>query len=58
MNYFYFIAFLTLSILILIKPLTKNIANKFIQLKNVKPIGYLTILLGISCIAVAVNQSE
>lgn len=58
MNYFYFIAFLTLSILILIKPLTKNIANKFIQLKNVKPLGYLTILLGISCIAVAVNQSE
>ena len=58
MNYFYFFAFLGLSVLILIKPITQNIVNKFLELKDIRPIGYITIFIGVLCVLTATNQND
>ena len=58
MNYFYFFAFLGLSVLILIKPITQSIVNKFLELKDVRPLGYITIFIGLLCLLTATNQND
>ena len=47
MNYFYFFAFLFLSVLILIKPLVMPLANKFLKASNVTLLGLITAIIGL-----------
>ena len=57
MNYFYSFFFLFLSFLILIKPFIKDVIIRWIlESKDLKNIGFITILIGVICIYFGTNE--
>ena len=57
MNYFYFFAFLFLSVLILIKPLVTPLANKFLKASNVTLLGLITAIIGLVLLFFSTSHS-